>query len=73
VPKEREETNGYRRNKKKRKKERQISNIKTGARAEKVFHYFQKDCRGFSQGARDPGFIPLPFSLIFLFFFSPHK
>lgn len=53
------------------KKGRQISNRKSHAHAEKVFHYFQKDCQGFSQGAHDPCFISLPFSLIFLFFF--HK
>lgn len=50
------------------KKGGQISNRKTHAHAEKVFHYFQKDCQGFSQGAHDPCFISSPFSLIFLFF-----
>ena len=50
---------------------RQISNRKPHARAEKVFHYFQKDCHGLSQDAHDPCFIPLPFSLIFLLSF--HK
>lgn len=57
--------------KKKKKKGRQISNRKPHAHAEKVFHYFLKDCQGFSQGAHDPRFISLPFSLIFLLFF--HK
>ena len=47
------------------KKGRQISNRKTHAHAEKVFHYFQKDCQGFSQGAHDPCFILSHFSLLF--------
>lgn len=53
------------------KKGRQISNRKTHAHAEKVFHYFQKDCQGFSQGSHDPCFISLPFPFIFLLLF--HK
>lgn len=47
------------------KKGGQFSNRKTCAYSEKVFHYFQKDCQGFSQGAHDPCFVPPPFSLIF--------
>ena len=47
-------------------KKRQIPNTQTRSHAEKVFHYFQKNCQGFSQGALDPCFISLLISLVFL-------